>query len=276
MNTQFLLASEGQIAYDDTGGAGPVIICVPGLGDVRAEYRFLIPELRAAGYRVVTMDVRGHGETSVTWPDYSVTGVGADILTLAKYLNAGPVTVIGTSMAAGAGVWAAAESPQAIQSLIVIGPFVRENGPRWKQRALSMLFNILFSGPWGSALWGRYYSSLYPTVKPTDLTEYVARLRANLDQPGRLRAMRKMISATKDASEVRLSRVKVPVLVVMGSKDPDFSDPAEEARLVGERLHGEVRIIEGAGHYPHAEMPSLTAPLIMHFLKQAEAISHGA
>src|SRR5215471_4600884 len=79
MATQFLTAQDGTLAYDDTG-AGPLVICVPGMGDLRAEYRFLAPKLVAAGYRVVSLDVRGHGETSVRWPDYSVAGVGADIL----------------------------------------------------------------------------------------------------------------------------------------------------------------------------------------------------
>ena len=67
--TQFLKLPDGQIAYDDTGGTGPLVICVPGLGDMRQQYRFLAPRLVAAGFRVVTMDLPGHGESSVDWPD---------------------------------------------------------------------------------------------------------------------------------------------------------------------------------------------------------------
>jgi AcrR family transcriptional regulator len=38
----------------------------------------------------------------------------------------------------------------------------------------------------------------------------------------------------------------------MGTKDPDFSDPAAEARLTAERLTGsaDVTLVHGAGHYP--------------------------
>ena len=61
--------------------------------------------------------------------------------------------------------------------------------------------------------------------------------------------------------------VKAPTLVVMGTKDPDFSDPAAEARVVAARLGGEVELIEGAGHYPHAEMPDYTASKILDFLR---------
>jgi pimeloyl-ACP methyl ester carboxylesterase len=124
MNTQYLKQANGQIAYDDSG-SGPLIICVPGLGDLRAEYRFLIPQLVEAGYRVVSMDIRGHGETSLDWADYSVGAIGSDMLALIRALAAGPAVVLGTSMAAGAAVWAAAEAPELIAGLVLIGPFVR-------------------------------------------------------------------------------------------------------------------------------------------------------
>ncbi|HVO41866.1 MAG TPA: alpha/beta fold hydrolase, partial [Aggregatilineales bacterium] len=86
MPTQFLTLTEGKLAYDDQG-TGPLVLCVPGLGDLRAEYRFLAPRLAEAGYRVITMDVRGHGATSAQWPDYRVEAVGSDILALIRHLD---------------------------------------------------------------------------------------------------------------------------------------------------------------------------------------------
>ena len=99
MSTQYLEHDGGRIAFDDTG-AGPLVVCVPGMGDLRAEYRFLTPQLVSAGYRVATMDVRGHGEASVGWADVSVAAIGSDILALIRHLDAGPATIVGTSMAA--------------------------------------------------------------------------------------------------------------------------------------------------------------------------------
>ncbi|MNK89256.1 putative non-heme bromoperoxidase BpoC [compost metagenome] len=259
--TQFLTLPEGRIAYD-VQGTGPVVLCVPSLGDRRQEYRFLVPILVQAGYRVVTMDLRGHGETSVRWPDYSVVGVGSDIVALARHLNAGPVTVIGTSLAAGAAVWAAAEDPAIIQGLVLIGAFVRDFGPAWKARLLSLPFQY----PWGPSLWASFYASLYPTSKPVDFASYQASLRANLKEPGRLKAFRAMVATSKAASEARLSQVSTPVLVVMGTKDPDFPDPEGEGRRIASELDGMLHVIPGAGHYPHAEMPEETAAPIAAFL----------
>ena len=74
------------IAYD-SAGSGPLVVGLPGLGDVRQQYRFLAAQLVEAGYRVVTMDIRGQGESSVGWPAYSVAGVGSDILALIQDLH---------------------------------------------------------------------------------------------------------------------------------------------------------------------------------------------
>src|SRR5258708_10737840 len=97
--TQFLKLPEGQIAYDDSGGTGPLVICAPGLGDMRQQYRFLAPRLVAAGFRVVTMGLPGHGESSVDWPAYSPALAVADIVAMVHHLRAGKEFIAGNSMA---------------------------------------------------------------------------------------------------------------------------------------------------------------------------------
>jgi pimeloyl-ACP methyl ester carboxylesterase len=262
MNSFFLEAAGGRIAYDDQG-TGPLILCVPGMGDLRSEYRFLVPQLVAAGYRVAAMDVRGHGETSESWPDYSVAAIGADMVALIRHLQAGPAVIIGTSMAAGAAVCAAAAAPDRISGVVLIGPFVRDTLPQWQR---TLLFYPALSRPWGLSLWRRAYRSYYPTRMPEDFPSYTAIQQANLRQPGRLEALRTMMLASKQASETSLDQVRAKALVVMGTRDPDFKNPAAEAQLVSERLRGQVVMIEGAGHYPHAEMPEKTGPAILSFL----------
>lgn len=64
--TRFLPIQGGLIAYDDLD-SGPLVICLASLRDVRAEYRFLRPQLLTAGVRVMTLDLRRHGESSVNW-----------------------------------------------------------------------------------------------------------------------------------------------------------------------------------------------------------------
>lgn len=40
--TTYLDRPSGRIAYDRIG-EGPLVICLPGMGDVRSVYRFLVP-----------------------------------------------------------------------------------------------------------------------------------------------------------------------------------------------------------------------------------------
>ena len=262
MGTQWLRHQNGQIAYEDSG-AGPLVVCLPSLGDVRAEYRFLAPQLEQAGYRVVLMDLRGVGESSTQWDDLSVAAVGGDLLALIRALDAGPAFVVGTSMGAGAGVWAAVEEPESISGLVLIGPAVHGD----VSAAYRLLFRTLFARPWGPLVWAKYYTTLYPIRKPDDFAEYTAALQSNLRQPGRIEAVLNAMLASKAASEERLPRVAAPAQVIMGSKDPDFKDPEAEARWVAEQLKAEYHMVPGAGHYPHAEMPESTGPLVIDFLR---------
>lgn len=107
--TQFMETESGRIAFDDTGGTGPVVIGIPGMGDLRSEYRLVKPMLQHAGCRVVTMDVRGFGESSAEWPDYSARAVSRDAISILQQLGAGPATIMGNSFAAGSALWAARE-----------------------------------------------------------------------------------------------------------------------------------------------------------------------
>jgi len=272
--TQFMKIQGGSIAYDDSGGSGPLVICVPGMGDVRAQYRFLAPALERAGFRVVTMDLRGMGESSVEWPDYSAAAVGADMVAMVEHLKASHAFIIGNSMASAAAVWAAAERPDRIDGIVLIGPFVRDIPTSWVMNAL---LKVAFVRPWGVPVWSRYYASLYPTSPPADFARYQAALRENLSQRGRFAALQEMLDASKAPCEARIPEVRARVLVIMGSKDPDFSDPAAEANLVAKRLHGDLLMVDGAGHYPHAEMPTKVEPAIVKFLGGAsDGVKTGA
>lgn len=287
MQTQLLSRPGGTIAYDDQGDRnGQLVVCAPGLGDLRGEYRYLVPRLVAAGYRVVTMDLRGHGESSTGWADYSHAAIGDDMVALTRHLNAGrPTYVIGTSYAAGAAVCAAVQAPELVASIVLIGPFVRATGSAWQRGLMRALYAALFADPWGVAAWKSYYPRLFPTRKPDDFAAYFAALLANLRKPGRLAALRAMMTASPDDSEAALDRVLAPALVVMGTRDPDFKPPLAEAEEVARRVRGEVCMIEGAGHYPHAELPDATAPAIIAFLdritdqpnatQRERAASHG-
>ena len=273
LTTEYLDVAGGRVAFDDTKTVGPLVVCVPGLGDVRASFRFLVPSLVAAGYRVVTMDLRGHGESSVGWSDYSDTVIASDVLALVHSLGAGPAILAGNSYGGAAVAYAAATEPDAVAGLMLLDAFVRDI----PQGAFQRL------GVWAVARLGAsarvsYYKSLYKTTPPADLNDYNKALIANLKQPGRYNAVKAMIVASHAAIEPRLSLIKAPTLIVVGSQDPDFPDPAGEVRLIAEKLtnvaNKQVEMIEGAGHYPHAEKPKQVLAVLLPFFQGLRKDTH--
>jgi pimeloyl-ACP methyl ester carboxylesterase len=71
----------------------------------------------AAGFRVATMDVRGFGESSAIWDDYSAHASGRDTLALVDHLGATSAVILGNSFAAGFALWVAHDAPKACARL---------------------------------------------------------------------------------------------------------------------------------------------------------------
>ncbi len=262
-DTLYLTRPSGRIAYSLLG-EGPLVICLPGMGDVRSVYRFLAPALAEAGFRVAAMDLRGHGDSDATFNVYDDVAAGGDLMALAKYLG-GPAILIGNSMGAAAACWAAAEAPQLTVGLVLLGPFVRNGkvSPLGK-----LMFRLALLRPWGPAAWRAYFRTLYPTRRDAGYEAHLAEVAGNLRKPGHWDAFCKTTQTSHDPAEARLDEVHAPTLVVMGEKDPDFPDPAIEARWIADRLKGEVLMVRGAGHYPQAEFPEVVSPAVVEFLRR--------
>jgi pimeloyl-ACP methyl ester carboxylesterase len=272
--TEFLEIDDGRIAYDVTG-EGPLVVLSHGMGDRRTAYRFLAPMLVEAGYRVAAADLRGSGESSVGFASYTRTDTAGDLLALIRHLG-GPAVIVGHSFGGGAATIAAAAAPELVSAAVEIGPFTRVAKPSVRGLRVARYrkgsTRLLLAGLLGSVgQWKRYLDVAYPGVKPADYDAYIAALASNLSEPGRMAALRKMAMSVPKDAEAKLPYVTSPVLVVMGSEDPDWVDPHAEAEGVVAALPaglGTVAMIGGAGHYPHAQYPDAVADVVLLFLKE--------
>lgn len=258
MALSFLQRPEGRIAYEIVDGDGPLVVCAPGMGELRQTYRHLAPRLAECGYRVAMMDIRGHGESDATFTCYDDLALADDILALIDELG-GSAFVVGNSMAAGAGVIAAAEAPSKVTGLALLGPFVRDPEGGALQK---LLLRIMLTKPWGPAALMSYYPKWLPGTKPDDYEEHTARVRENLDRPGHWAAFVQTSRTQHAPAEQRLDQVKAPSVVVMGADDVDWKDPAAEAAWIGAQLAAEVVLLPGIGHYPQAQAPEATAAAV--------------
>jgi pimeloyl-ACP methyl ester carboxylesterase len=264
--TRYLDRPEGRTGYD-VAGEGPLVVLVPGMGDLRAAYRFLAPALRDAGYRVASVDLRGHGDSDTTFTSYGDPETAGDIVALIEELG-GPAVVIGNSMAAGAAALAAAERPELVQGLVLVGPFVRNAKISAIQR---LMLRGAMARPWAAASWKMYLPKLYAGQTPADFDEYRDAVVASLRRPGYAKAFSLTTRTSHDPAEARLADVTAPTLVVMGERDPDFPSPNAEADWIGETLHAEVVMVPEAGHYPQSQQPELTTGAILRFLERVSS-----
>jgi pimeloyl-ACP methyl ester carboxylesterase len=272
--TEFLDVQGGQIAYDVTG-QGPLVVLSPGIGDRRQAYRFLAPKLAGAGYRVVTSDLRGHGESSMGWASISRTDVAGDLLALIRHLG-GPAVIVGHSISGGAATIAAAKEPGLVRGIVEINPFTRVQKldlggllriRRYRRGLTSLLGAQMLHS---LSVWMRYLDVAYPT-KPADYADYMAALRAKLREPGRMAEFMKTGKSTPADAEAQLPNITCPALIIMGSEDPDFADPKAEGDAIAALIPAglsTVAMVDGAGHYPHAQCPDEVAALVIPFLKE--------
>ena len=259
--TLYVSRPEGRIAYD-VSGEGPLVVLVPGMGDLRSTFRFLAPALRAAGYRVAATDLRGHGDSDTGFATYGDVETADDVLALIDALG-GPAVIVGNSMGAAAAAYAAAERPEVVSGLVLVGPLVRET----TGAALTMLMRFALLRPWAGIVWKAYLPKLYAGQQPADHREYLDAVAAAMSRPGYTKAFSRLGTHLDHAVvEPRLSDVRAKALVIMGELDPDFPDPKAEADWIVAHLDARAVMVPESGHYPQSQRPDVVTPAILQFL----------
>ncbi|GGU54801.1 hydrolase [Streptomyces daghestanicus] len=276
--TSFLTTEGGgRLAYE-VAGAGPLVVLAHGMGDNRTAYRETAARLVAAGYRVAALDLRGHGESDAGWASYTRADTADDLLALIRHLG-GPAVLVGHSFAGGAATIAAAREPGLVDAVVEIAPFTRTQKPdpgafltdaRYRKGMSLLAGAALLRSP---ALWRRYLVHAHPGTRPAGfaarLAARLAALDADLRRPGRMAVFSRFGSASPGEADARLADVRCPVLVIMGTLDPDWPDPRAEGEGIVAALPaglGRLELVEGAGHYPHAQFPGAVAALVLDFL----------
>lgn len=239
------------------------------MGDLRSTYRFLAPALVAAGCRVAAVDLRGHGDSDTTFSSYGDEATASDIVALIEELG-GPAVVIGNSMSAGSAVITAAQRPELVNGLVLVGPFVRNGAVTLVQR---VVLRAAMAPLWAAASWKAYLPKLYAGQRPVDFDDYRARVVASLRRPGSAKSFSLTTRTSHDPAEASLALVCAPSLIVMGEQDPDWADPAAEASWIAEALEGEVVMVPDAGHYPQSQQPDAVIAAVVAFLSAVNA--HG-
>ena len=125
-NTSYAQSPDGtQIAFDVTGH-GPTIILLHGGGGSRQDWHDVgYVDRSKDSFRVIAMDIRGHGESDkpVDQGSYTTDKLGQDILAVADYCGAKTFVLWGYSYGGNISRYLAAQSDRVAGSIIMGIPF---------------------------------------------------------------------------------------------------------------------------------------------------------
>jgi pimeloyl-ACP methyl ester carboxylesterase len=253
------LDGSGTLSYQ-VEGIGTPVLCLPSLGDTRRQYETFAPAMVAAGYRVITTDLRGMGASGGKFKSYTIDALADDIKAILDNERIERAIIVGCSISGASAGLFALQQPQRVIGQILINPLMRTGS--WLQ--VRFLTTLLALPGVGKMTWLSYFKSLYP-ARPVE-AEYLDGVKTAISRPGAMRSVIKMCEAPR--LDERIKEMNVPTLILLGSKDPDFKDVGKEAATLREELPAaRVEVFDGIGHYPQREAPEMTMPVVLAWLK---------
>jgi 3-oxoadipate enol-lactonase len=255
-----------RLYYDIAGPENAPVVCIThSLASDGGSWAEQVPPLLQAGFRVLRLDMRGHGGSDPVAGDYTMQQLAGDVATVLEALAIPRVHYIGLSIGGMIG--------QA---------FAIEHGAKLIS---AMWCDTLPASPSGAAaLWDermntvRRACSLEPLADGTVERWFTDAFKT--ENPGRWKQIRDTVAATTPAGYLGcsaaimnfdftggLSSVRVPVLVVCGSEDPGTPAP-ENRRLAGLVPGGRYEEIPGMRHFPNVEAPDQFNRIMMGWLEE--------
>jgi non-heme chloroperoxidase len=241
-----------EIAADEAGppGGTPVVL-LHGGGQTRGAWGGAVKEGARRGYRMVSLDLRGHGESG--WApdgDYGTDALTGDLARVVEQLGAEPV-LVGASMGGLTGLaYAGAGHPLKALALVDVAP-------RIEQAGVQRIGDFMTSAPGGFADLDEAAAAVARFLphrpRPKDASGLMRNLR--LREDGRLywhwdpALLQPGYQALPDMSRLREAarRLTVPTLLVRGRMS-DVLSPEGVEDFLSLAPHAEFVDIAGADH----------------------------
>lgn len=279
---------DGPFAWVDHGGpdTGQVVVAVHGLGGSHANWHDLGP-LLTRGHRVLAVDLAGHGRTPRAGRSSSVR---ANCQLLGRFLDEivqRPAVLLGNSMGAALGMLHAAEHPERVTGLALLGPALPRTRTAVPHRALAKQVALFAVPGLAERSLARRRARLGaeafvdatleltcadPTKVSAQFRDVAVRLcaeRANGPdaEAAFLEAARSLGLLVTRAAAYRsiIASIAAPGLVLQG--EADRLVPASGVRQLASLQPGwPVHLLPGVGHVPQVEAPAAVAGLLLPFL----------
>ncbi len=252
------------IACDDGGGAGLPVLLLHAFPLDRTMWSPQVAALRQAGYRPITVDLPGFGDSPPV-PHWSIDTAAGWVADLLDVLGISRTVIGGESMGGYIALGMARHHPAKLAGLVLADTRAGPDDAVARQRRDEMIATIQASGPAAivDALLPKMVSELTQTQRPEvvrQLRDTMARQKAEGLIPA-LVALRDR----PDATPV-LPSIAVPTLVMVGEFDT-LTPPLIAARLAGMIPNARLVHIPVAGHISNLENPEAFNAALLEFLK---------
>ena len=265
-------------------GEGPLVVLLHGFPQFWYMWRFQIPALAEAGFRVVVPDMRGYNlsDKPPKVSDYHVELLARDAERLIRACGEETATVVGHDWGAMVGWMAAMLHPGRVGRLGILNlphPHRFARGllrPRQLLRSSYMFFfqvprlpeAVLSASNFASLRYALRNEPVRPgTFSPEDIERYVEALA----RPGALYAAlnyyRALFRRNPFESRGMLRRIEAPVLVIWGEKDSLLgAELAEPDRYWVPDL--QMERLPDAGHFVAEDRPEKVNALLLDFMNR--------
>jgi pimeloyl-ACP methyl ester carboxylesterase len=255
------------IEYDDFGpSTGLPILLIHGHPFDRTLWAPQVTPLTAAGYRVVTPDLRGYGRSSVTPGKVLLADFADDLAALLDHLGIERAVVGGVSMGGQITMEFQLRHPERVRALVLSdtsAPAETAEGKAFRNRLADRLLAEGMDG-YAHEVIDKMLAAYNVTAMP-DVAARVLKTMCATDPEGAAAALRGR--AERPDYRDALASVEAPVLILVGADDVYTPVPEAEAiqRLVP---HSTLVVIERAGHLPGAEQPERFNAALLRFLAE--------
>jgi pimeloyl-ACP methyl ester carboxylesterase len=264
------------LSYLHAGAAGdPVIVLLHGLASDSETWDRAIVPLAGRGYRVLALDVLGHGHSAKPAGSYLLPDLAASVRDFLDALGIASATLCGHSLGGAIAMAVAGRYPDSVDALVLVsaGGLGREVHPLLRAAALPVAPHVLRAAtrPGLRRLYAR--PRVHRALRLTDAnlvnlrragralgtrdgqTSFFAALRGVIEPGGQRGSFIDMGLLSPD----------VPTLFVWNAADPVI--PVAHARAAHAHLPGSRLVIfPGGGHEPHRRDPTRFADEVAGFL----------
>lgn len=254
------------VSHEVHGSHGPLVLLLHGLGSRGEDWVFQIEALQGE-YRVVTPDLRGHGDSPSApgWP--TLRDLAADVAGLLRQMGGRRSHVVGLSLGGGVALQMGLDFPDLVESLTIVNaaatlrvPFQRLPGA-FGRMALLLSGRRRWLGEWVAA-------GLFPRDDQLQLREVAAeRIAENL----RRNYLKAIIAILRFDLRKQVHLIRAPTLVIAGELDDTMPlHPKEELTraIPGARL----KVIEDSGHATPLDAPDEFNQILLEFLREQVSV----